>query len=96
MPEFFNVLPPAQALQVLLDWLPHAPPLGREEVAVEDALGRVTAEPLYATEHLPAFPRSAMDGYSLRAADTFGASEGLPAYFTVTGEVPMGQPRLLR
>ena len=91
MPEFFNVLPPVQALQVLLDRLPHAPPLGHEEVAVEEALGRVTAEPLYATEHLPAFPRSAMDGYSLRAADTFGASEGLPAYFTVTGEVPMGQ-----
>ena len=95
MPEFFNVLPPEQALQVLLDRLPHAPHLGREEVAVEDALGRVTAEPLYATEHLPAFPRSAMDGYSLRASDTFGASEGLPAYFTVTGEVPMGQPPAL-
>ena len=92
MPEFFNVLPPAQALQVLLDRLPHTLPLHSEEVSVEDALGRVTAEPLYATEHLPAFPRSAMDGYSLRAADTFGASEGLPAYFTVTGEVPMGQP----
>ena len=92
MPEFFNVLPPAQALQVLLDRLRHPLPLGCEEVSIEDALGRVTAEPLYATEHLPAFPRSAMDGYSLRAADTFGASEGLPAYFTVTGEVPMGQP----
>ena len=91
MPEFFNVLPPAQALQVLLDRIPHAPPRGCEEVPVEEALARITAEPLYATEHLPPFPRSAMDGYSLRAADTFGASEGLPAYFRVTGEVPMGQ-----
>jgi|TARA_B100000378_G_scaffold161818_2_gene130355 molybdopterin molybdotransferase len=33
-----------------------------------------------------------MDGYSLRAADTFGASEGAPAYFTIVGEVPMGKP----
>jgi molybdopterin molybdotransferase len=33
-----------------------------------------------------------MDGFSLRAADTFGASEGLPAYFNLAGEVPMGQP----
>ena len=33
-----------------------------------------------------------MDGYSVRAADTFGASEGLPAYFDVVGEVPMGRP----
>jgi molybdopterin molybdotransferase len=32
-----------------------------------------------------------MDGYSLRASDTFGASEGTPAYFTVVGEVSMGQ-----
>jgi molybdopterin molybdotransferase len=40
---------------------------------------------------LPAFPRSAMDGYAVRAEDTLGASEGLPAYLTVVGEVPMGQ-----
>ena len=32
-----------------------------------------------------------MDGYSLRASDTFGASEGTPAYFAVVGEVAMGQ-----
>jgi molybdopterin molybdotransferase len=31
-----------------------------------------------------------MDGYSVRAADTFGASESLPAYLKVAGEVPMG------
>jgi molybdopterin molybdotransferase len=32
-----------------------------------------------------------MDGYAVRAADTFGASEGLPAYLTVVGEVLMGR-----
>jgi len=31
-----------------------------------------------------------MDGYAVRAADTYGASEGLPAFLTVDGEVPMG------
>ena len=91
MPEFFNVLPPQQALQTLLDVMP-PPGLGDEAVAVADALGRITAVDLCAVEDLPAFPRSTMDGYSLRAADTFGASEGLPAYFTLVGEVPMGLP----
>lgn len=95
MPEFFNVLPPTQALQVLLDRLAVGAhglaPLVSEPVPTADALGRVTAEAIHSPEALPAFARSTVDGFSLRAADTFGASEGLPAYFTMVGEVPMGQ-----
>ncbi|MFQ6029049.1 MAG: molybdopterin molybdotransferase MoeA, partial [Dehalococcoidia bacterium] len=90
MPEFFNVLPPEQALAVLLERLP-TPSIKRETVAVTEALARITAEAICSPEDLPSFARSAMDGFSLRAADTFGASEGLPAYFTLVGEVPMGQ-----
>ena len=90
MPEFFNVLPPQRALQALLDAMP-PPGLDNDEVAVDEALGRITALDLSASEDLPSFPRATVDGYSLRAADTFGASEGLPAYFAVTGEVPMGR-----
>ena len=92
MPEFFNVLPPADALALLLDRLPAKPAAGSCVVPTAASLGRVTAEPIIAPESLPPFPRSTMDGYSLRAADTYGASAGLPAWFTVTGEVPMGQP----
>ena len=91
MPEFFNVLPPDQALQALIDALPPSP-VAIEELPLENSLGRVTASDIFSREDLPAFPRSAMDGYSLRAADTFGASEGLPAYFSIVGEVAMGQP----
>ena len=90
MPEFFNVMSPADALALLHNLLPLGPVTGSGEVKTSDALGRVTAEAAYARESLPAFPRSTMDGYSVRAADTFGASDGLPAWFTVTGEVPMG------
>ena len=96
MPEFFNVLPPEQALQILLDRLPAAGAGGVEHVAIHapisEALGRITSDSIYASEDLPNFPRSTMDGFALRAADTFGATEGLPAYFNVVGEVPMGQP----
>ncbi len=90
MPEFFNVLPPQEALALLLDLLPERPATGAGVVETVDALGRVVAAEIPATESLPAFPRSTMDGYSVRAADTYGASDGLPAWFTLVGEVPMG------
>ena len=88
MPEFFNVLPPDDALRLLLDRLDTR--LQVETVATEHAVGRVTAREIVSPEDLPAFPRSTMDGYSVRASDTFGASEGLPAYLDVVGEMPMG------
>lgn len=91
MPEFFNVLPPDAALALLLDRLPPQPAAGSAMVDTADALGRVTAAAVRSPEALPPFPRATMDGYSLRAADTFGASDGLPAWFTLVGEVPMGQ-----
>ena len=75
---------------MLLDLLPVSPEA--EAAPVAEALGRITAAPLVSPEDLPAFPRATVDGYSLRAADTFGASEGLPAYFTLVGEAPMGRP----
>lgn len=91
MPEFFNVLPPEQALQVLLPRLATRRPWDREEIPTAKALGRITAEVIHAPEPLPTFPRSTMDGFSLRAGDTFGASQGTPAYFTVVGEVSIGR-----
>lgn len=88
MPEFLNVLAPGAAFQMLRPRL--SPRVETELVATAGALGRVTAEEIRSPEDLPAFPRSSMDGYSVRARDTFGASEGLPAYLEVVGEVPMG------
>lgn len=89
MPEFFNVLPPARALEELFARLPLAPQPRR--IDTEEALDRVTAAPVLSPEPLPAFPRSTMDGYAVRARDTFGASATLPAYLNVIGEVPMGR-----
>jgi molybdopterin molybdotransferase len=89
MPEFFKVFAPDVALQILLERLQRR--VETEIVLTHQALGHVTAEAVFATEHLPAFPRSTMDGYAVRARDTFGASESLPAYLEVRGEVRMGQ-----
>ena len=61
-----------------------------EEIPLTAASGRVLAEDIHAPDDVPAFDRSTMDGFAVRAADTFGASEGLPAYLKVAGEVLMG------
>jgi len=88
MTEFFNVLPPDEARALLLRHI--RPLVGHETVATADALNRVTAEAIRAPGPLPAFRRSTMDGYAVRARDTFGAGESLPAFLTVVGEVAMG------
>lgn len=54
------------------------------------ATGRVTAKGVKAPFSLPSFPRSTVDGYAVRAADTHGASETLPAYLILVGEIQMG------
>ena len=63
-----------------------------EAVALADALGRVPGERVLAPHDLPGFARSTVDGYAVRAADTYGASEGLPGYLEFVGEVAMGAP----
>jgi len=88
MPEFLKLIPTQQALQILLSEMQAK--VSRERVRAIDALGRVTAESIYSPIPLPIFPRSTVDGYAVRAADTFGASESLPAYLRVIGEIHMG------
>ena len=90
MPEFFNVLAPGDAFEVLKKHL--SVRVESESVPTSESLGRVTAAEIASAEDLPSYPRSTMDGYSVRAADTFGATEGLPAYLELAGEVPMGRP----
>jgi molybdopterin molybdotransferase len=66
-------------------------PLPTEEVPLGQALNRVLAEPVTAREDLPSFTRSIVDGYAVRAQDTFGASESLPSLLEIVGEVSMGE-----
>ena len=63
---------------------------GTETVPLREALRRVPGEPVAAPHPLPGFARSTVDGYAVRAADTYGVSEGLPGYFAVAGTVVMG------
>jgi molybdopterin molybdotransferase len=88
MPEFLELLPPEEALQRLLSVL--SIQINTENVKTAESLGRVTAKPVVAPHPLPSFNRSTVDGYAVRAVDTHGAGEALPAYLHVVGEVLMG------
>ncbi len=88
MPEFLELVPPPEALERLLTHLTPQPEA--EEIESKDALGRVVLVPQVAPHPLPSFPRSTVDGFAVRAKDTFGAGETLPAYLQLIGEVPMG------
>jgi molybdopterin molybdotransferase len=88
MPEFLQLQEPKRALDLLLSQLPGK--LLPEIIATELALNRVTYAEVAAKQPLPAFSRSTVDGFAVRSPDTFGASESLPVYMTIIGEVPMG------
>ncbi len=89
MTEFLKLIPPTEALALLMQALSESVP-GEDIVDVVQASGRVTTQDIRAPHSLPLFPRSSMDGYAVRASDTFGVSESMPGYLTIAGEVPMG------
>ena len=67
---------------------PHPVP---EEMTLEAACGRVLFGPVTATEYVPGFDRSTVDGYAVRSADTFGCSDAIPAILALQGEIVMGE-----
>lgn len=62
-----------------------------ERVPLSAALGRVLFDTVESREYVPGFDRSTVDGYAVRAADTFGCSDSIPALLEVQGEVDMGE-----
>ncbi|MGB9866410.1 MAG: gephyrin-like molybdotransferase Glp [Bacillota bacterium] len=87
-----TVVPPWQALELVI---PHIKALDKqreaEDVEVSQAVGRVIAQGVECPKDVPHFTRSSVDGYAVRAADTFGASESVPALLRLTGRVEMGR-----
>jgi molybdopterin molybdotransferase len=61
-----------------------------ERVPLAEASGRVVADPIVATAHVPPFDRAAMDGYAVRAEDTFGASRHEPRVLRLLETVHTG------
>jgi molybdopterin molybdotransferase len=87
MKEFFKV----KTIDQVLEYRAQFSTMEIEEISLTDSMGRVLAEDIHSDIDLPDFSRSIMDGFAVRGASTFGASEGNPAYLAVKGTVAMGQ-----
>jgi molybdopterin molybdotransferase len=87
MKPFFQVKTSQEILQIIENF--SALPV--QSLPLAEGLGRVVAQELISPEDLPHFTRATMDGFALRARDTFGASEAVPALLTLSGEIAMGQ-----
>ena len=88
MIEFIELISSMDARKKFFDV--YSPELKTEIIETRNSLGRVTASTILAPHSLPNFPRSTVDGYSLQASDSYGASESLPVYLKMVGEVSMG------
>jgi len=66
-------------------------PLGIEEVSLLEAHNRVLAKDVTADLNIPPFNRSTVDGYAVKAEDTFGAEENKPAKLKICGTVNIGE-----
>ena len=88
MQDFFEVLTVEQVIGLLSAFSPLPP----EEADLQECDGRVLAEDVIAAEDLPPADRAAMDGYALRAADSFGATENNPSYLHCVGHFAIQTP----
>jgi molybdenum cofactor synthesis domain-containing protein len=66
-------------------------PLGGEDVPLLESTGRVLAEDVVADRDIPPFNRSTVDGYAVRAEDTYGAEEVKPIRLRLSGTVNIGR-----
>lgn len=84
---FFKVKTPEEVLDILKSF----GPAGTETIPISEALNRILSSEIVCEEDMPGFSRSSMDGYAVQAKDTFGASDSLPAFLELAGEVIMGR-----
>ncbi|MEJ2167991.1 MAG: molybdopterin molybdotransferase MoeA [Desulfobacterales bacterium] len=87
MKEFFKV----KTIDQALEYRRLFSPMPTENISLTESIGRILATDIRSDIDLPDFSRSIMDGFAVKGASTFGASEGNPAYLTVAGTVAMGE-----
>ncbi len=89
MPEYLKLKSLSDAKKIFWENLSQLHPV-EEEIESRAALNRVTFGDILSTESLPPFTRSTVDGYAVIASSTHGASDALPVYLDLVGEVAMG------
>lgn len=78
-------------LEKVFEYISFFPQVATDLVPLPEITGRILAVDIVSDRNLPDFARATMDGYAVRAASTYGASEGNPAYLVVKGTVAMGE-----
>jgi molybdopterin molybdotransferase len=85
-----QVLPLEEAKKLLRTLAEEKPRLS-ERAQLSACCGRVLAKDVFSNEDLPAFHRSAVDGFAVKSSDTFGASASQPSLLRLIGEIKMGE-----
>ena len=88
MSRFLNVVPVAESITTVIRISPEP---ATEMVPVESVSGRILAAAIMADTNIPGFDRSVVDGFAVRAADTAGAGDAIPAILHCTGRIAMGR-----
>lgn len=85
--EFRELVPVEEARKIInsLKVLPE-----KENITLENALGKTLAEDIVTEINVPPFPRAIMDGYAVRAEDTYSSSETKPVKLKLLGNIPAG------
>jgi len=83
--QFLNVLPAEEARQIFHDVI-QPKPIGEEMVSLSEAQGRILSQNIVSTIDVPFFDRSNVDGFAVKAEDTFGAEESEPIFLKLTDE----------
>jgi putative molybdopterin biosynthesis protein len=67
-------------------------PVGKEQISLSEALNRTLATDVTSKFDIPSFDRSTVDGYAVKASDTFEADEDRPVTLKLCGEIRIGEP----
>ncbi|HQP72273.1 MAG TPA: molybdenum cofactor biosynthesis protein, partial [Methanoculleus sp.] len=87
--RYLNLTPLSKALALMRQKFP--PPGGAESVPLQLAVGRVTAEPIYAVYSVPMVDIAKFDGYAVRSGETLGAQDQRPLTLTNYSRINTGE-----
>jgi putative molybdopterin biosynthesis protein len=87
---FRELMPFDLAKKLIIDTI-NPKPLGEEKIPLLDAINRIISEDIISNLNIPPFHRSTVDGYAVKAEDTYGAEENKPVNLNIIGEVSVGK-----
>lgn len=90
--SFFQVIPVHECVRLLQGF----PPTKAASVALEEMAGMILAENVFASEDLPLTNRSCVDGYAVKASETFGVTESNPGYLDLAFAIDVHSPASTR